>query len=129
MKVQTADLIGHALDWAVAKCKGKDIEFDDPRDPWLVVDGIADQPLHSYTPSSDWSHGGPLIEREGIEVVRGNDLIFPKGNEKGEYTEPLWLASCGGGRKFHGQTPLIAAMRAFVASKLSDEVEIPEELL
>jgi len=29
---------------------------------------------------------------------------------------------------FHGDTPLIAAMRCYVASKLGDEVEIPEEL-
>lgn len=28
-----------------------------------------------------------------------------------------------------GPTPLIAAMRCFVASKLGDEVEIPEELV
>lgn len=81
------------------------------------------------SPSTDWSQGGPIIEREGIEVVRGNDLIFPKGNEKGEYTEPLWLASCGGGRKFHGPTALIAAMRCYVASKLGDEVEVPDELV
>jgi hypothetical protein len=29
----------------------------------------------------------------------------------------------------HGHTPLIAAMRCYVASKLGDEVEIPDELL
>lgn len=29
----------------------------------------------------------------------------------------------------YGPTPLIAAMRCYVASKLGDEVEIPEELL
>lgn len=28
-----------------------------------------------------------------------------------------------------GPTPLIAAMRCFVASRLGDEIEIPEELL
>jgi hypothetical protein len=30
---------------------------------------------------------------------------------------------------FVGPTPLIAAMRCYVASKLGDEVEVPEELL
>jgi hypothetical protein len=29
---------------------------------------------------------------------------------------------------FWGDTPLIAAMRCFVTSKLGDEIEIPEEL-
>jgi hypothetical protein len=28
----------------------------------------------------------------------------------------------------HGPTPLIAAMRCYVASKLGDEVEVPKEL-
>lgn len=80
-------------------------------------------------PDLSWQTCGPIIEREGIEVVRGNDLVFPKGNEKGEYYEPLWLASYGAGRKFHGPTPLIAAMRCFCRSKLGDEVEIPKELM
>jgi hypothetical protein len=31
--------------------------------------------------------------------------------------------------KQQGPTPLIAAMRCYVASKLGDEVEIPEELI
>jgi hypothetical protein len=31
--------------------------------------------------------------------------------------------------KGYGHTPLIAAMRCYVASKLGDEVEIPQELL
>jgi hypothetical protein len=29
----------------------------------------------------------------------------------------------------YGPTPLIAAMRCYVASKLGDEVEVPDELL
>jgi hypothetical protein len=123
MKIKTSDLIGLALDWAVAKC-----EVGDPVGSFL--DGVIPHPNYTnFHPSTDWSKGRPIIEREGIEVVRGNDLIFPNGNEKGEYTEPLWLASCGVGRKFHGQTPLISAMRCYVASRLGDEVEVPEELL
>ena len=43
MKIKTSDLIDAPLDYAVAKCKGRGIEFDDPRDPWLTRDGIADQ--------------------------------------------------------------------------------------
>jgi hypothetical protein len=135
--MKTSELTGAALDWAVAKCDGRDIEFDDPHDPWLTRDGIADQPLHSYTPSTDWAQGGPILGREGIEVRKGNPLYFPKGNEKGDYYEDLWVArktqehlppGMRGVYEKWGTTPLIAAMRCYVTSKLGDEVEIPEEL-
>jgi len=39
----------------------------------------------------------------------------------------VWVASIRGIDEC-GPTPLIAAMRCYVASKLGDEVEIPEEL-
>jgi hypothetical protein len=101
------------LDWAVAKCEGKGIEFDDPTDPWLTLDGIAYQPLHSYTPSTDWAQGGPIIEREMITVGPAKHQGFmawgwPK-------KEGSW-----------GDSPLQAAMRCYVASKLGYEIEIPE---
>ena len=66
MKVKVNEAEREVLDWMVAKCEGRGIEFDDPSDPWLTRDGIADQPLHSYNPSTDWSQGGPIIEREKI---------------------------------------------------------------
>ena len=125
MKIKTANLIGPALDWAVAMCKGKQLDLDDPRDPWLVVDGIADQPLHSYTPSTDWAQGGPLIEYYWVELQNGSNLhpdlwgaCMWSDTDAGV---PLWEGK--------GTTPLIAAMRCFVASRLGDEVDIPEELL
>ena len=113
--MKTSELTGAALDWAVAKCEGRGIEFDDPRDPWLTRDGIADQPLHSYTPSTDWAQGGPIIEREGIS------LEYAAQPEK-------WCACIRADQEVYGPTALIAAMRCYVASKLGDEVEIPEEL-
>ena len=119
MKTKTNDLIGPALDWAVAKCRGLGIEFEDPRDPWLTLDGIADQPLHSYTPSTDWAQGGPIIEREKIGIITDpNDANVWIAS----VYEPDW--------RFNrtGPTPLIAAMRCYVASKLGDEVEVPEGL-
>lgn len=115
--MKTSELQGAALDWAVAKCEGKGIEFDDPKDPWLTLDGIAYQPLHSYTPSKDWAQGGPIIEREYI---------------LGPWLEGRWKAGAmsNDGTEYicEGPTPLIAAMRCYVASQLGDEIEIPEEL-
>lgn len=118
--MKTANLTGPALDWAVAKCEGRGIEFDDPRDPWLTRDGISDQPLHSYTPSTDWSQGGPIIEREGMLIEFHGD----------HWSATMWWDDGDSANevKQKGPTPLIAAMRCYVAAKLSDEVDLPDEL-
>lgn len=47
-----------------------------------------------------------------VKVERGNDLYFPQGNERGDYYEPLWIASRSDGRKFHGRTPALAEAAA-----------------
>ena len=124
MKTKTNELTGAALDWAVAKCEGRGIEFEDPRDPWLTRDGISDQPLHSYTPSTDWAQGGPIIERE--EISLHTTPKFAAKCMKWDASQRNTNGACV--RSQFGPTPLIAAMRCYVASKLGDEVEIPEEL-
>jgi hypothetical protein len=63
--------------------------------------------------STDWAQAGPIIERERIAVWGDNDTY--------------WEAECGW-TWAKGQTPLVAAMRAYVASKLGDEVEVPTNL-
>lgn len=120
MKTKTSELTGAALDWAVAKCNGRGIEFDDPIDPWLTRNGISDQPLHSYTPSTDWAQGGPIIEREQI------DTVFRPGDKLPGFWDAYGPKTPHG---FSAPHPLIAAMRCYVASKLGDEVDVPEELL
>lgn len=152
VSVRIRDLSGAALDWAVAKCEGYRVRrnpfsgtaYDDFEHFYWVDDHDGEEVIRDlgwirpgyqsdYSPSTKWHQGGPIIEREGINVERGNDLIFPKGNEKGDYCEPLWLASCESCKsqsKFHGTTSLIAAMRCYVASKADgDSVMIPEELI
>jgi hypothetical protein len=121
MKIEVSKLQGVALDWAVAKCHGKGIEFEDPNDPWLTVNGISDQPLHSYTPSIDWAQGGPIIERmfkEGFQLSQGGTTA---GNQR------CWASR--NGQFWSGPTPLIAAMRCYVEWKLGSEIEVPDELV
>lgn len=122
MKIKTGKLIGPALDWAVAKCEGKGIEFECPSDPWLTVDGISDQPLHSYTPSTDWAQGGPIID----EMAKGETFFIENDGDNVHvvFCETPHLYSSG-----YGPTILIAAMRCRVTSKLGDEVEVPDELI
>jgi hypothetical protein len=106
--MKTNELTGAALDWAVAKCEGLE---------WLFEKfGIESPPGASF--STDWSQGGPIIEREGISLDQYADF-------------PNWAASCPpeSGFNWFGPTPLIAAMRCYVASKMGDEIEIPEELI
>jgi hypothetical protein len=79
--------------------------------------------IEVFEPSTDWSQGGPITEREVI-ATHGN----PAWTAQYSVTQ---LAHHGGYRGYFrcvGPTPLIAAMRCFVASKLGDEVDVPEEL-
>ena len=114
MKIKTSELTGSALDWAVANIEWRGSEADRRRG----VEEIA-YTLHY---STNWSQGGPIIEREKIDIENTNWV--PKvAYAKFAGDEPY------GSSRTEGPTPLVAAMRCFVASKLGDEVEIPEELL
>lgn len=68
--------------------------------------------------STDWAQGGPIIEREKIS---------PRLEREGLYFAPYFNGVAHVGHQ-SGPTPLIAAMRCYVVSKLGDEVEIPDEL-
>jgi len=106
--MKTSELISPALDWAVAKCERMQIDGDAVR---LFPE--------EYSYSTDWSQGGPIIEREKLMLWHDT-----------RYTKYWWRAKHENNAVvFYGPTPLIAAMRCYVASKLGDEVEVPEELL
>jgi hypothetical protein len=100
--METNELTGAALDWAVAQCEG-----------FSVRDGFDDN-CPEY--STDWSQGGPIIEREMIELI--------------PQTSALWDAMYRGQHiPNDGPTPLIAAMRCYVAYKMGDELDVPQELM
>ena len=111
--MKTSELTGAALDWAVAKCEGHDAHF---------YNGVVRTTMRgvfgsecSY--STDWAQGGAIIEREMISTG-----AIDEGSTW--YARQAWTDADDA----IGETPLIAAMRCYVASKLGDEVEIPEEL-
>ena len=105
--MKTSDMKDAALDWAVAKCAGA-VGAED-RLPW-------------YCPSTDWAQGGPIIEREGMGVW------MYQWNEQGEPEDGWYAEDKDGDHVRTGPTPLIAAMRCYVASKLGDEIDLPKEL-
>ena len=108
--MKTSELSGPALDWAVAKCEGV-INGDDLDIGFVLESG--------YAPSTNWSQGGPIIEREQI-------WLQPEIGKEG--CGNAWYAVSMHNTDAYGPTPLIAAMRCYVASKLGDEVDVPEEL-
>lgn len=102
--MNTSDLHGMALDWAVAQCEGAGHWAK----PEKFVDFYSKPSFCKFT--RDWSLAGEIIERERIGITdQGGDS---------------WLGVCGW-KEYFGQTMLEAAMRAFVAFKLGDTVEVP----
>jgi hypothetical protein len=128
MLIKTNELKGAALDWAVCIAEGfkpsqlyiskshytpssiYTSTFDDDGNP----DGYMTGPDRLY--SRKWEAGGPIIEREKLSV-------WHEGGGEWHAKTHKWADAMQ-----YGDTPLIAAMRCYVASKLGDEVEIPKEL-
>lgn len=104
--MKVSELEGAALDWAVANCEELvSTNTKNLFEPWYL--------LRDYTPSTDWAQAGPIIEQERIR-------LDPRG---------VWVAGHDSSNdEYLGPTPLIAAMRCYVASKLGDEIEVPEEV-
>ena len=94
--MKTSELTGNALNWAVNRAD--------------ELTGV----LAPVNYCGKWEHGGPIIEREKIEVF---------------IEDEQWMAySCRSlPQNFEGDTPLIAAMRCYVASQLGEDVEVPDE--
>lgn len=120
--MKTCDLIGKQLDWAAAKAQGYITSSDgistliqiDSRS-FIIGPTLSGDLKSRYTPSTSWAQGSVIIEQELIQT---------------SYTILGWRAqgfdyNCVS----YGPTPLIAAMRCYVASKFGDEIEIPKELL
>jgi hypothetical protein len=122
--MKTSELTGAALNWAVALAE----EGEQLAKGWHphTVEYRGERVLRAvpYTPSTDWSQGGPIIEREGIGL-RGPSI---RGNAWAAFID-LSGTSQGSQHRHTGPTPLIAAMRCYVASKLGDDINIPEELI
>ena len=98
--IKVAEATERQLDWLVARIEGDEL----PKSGGQGLD---------Y--SSDWACGGPILEREGISIYRMTS------DWSAAYNPSVATQD--------GPTPLIAAMRCYVASKLGDTVEVPEELV
>jgi hypothetical protein len=105
MNIETSTLTGNALNWAV---------------------NDAEQLTGVFAPvdyCGKWEFGGPIIEREGIALRAYDHNVQKWSAEPSINTVQTQLPAFR-----TGPTPLIAAMRCYVASQFGDTVDIPEEL-
>lgn len=137
--MKTSELSGAALDWAVIAANEK--TFDEGRvvkvcrreataPAWIELENSPGSApyFHRYSPSTDWAQGGPIIERENIFTYPSH--LLGHGFSASKWKHPIDVKI---GNEFickvdYAPTRLIAAMRCYCASKLGDEIEIPEEL-
>ena len=114
--MKTSELTGAALDWAVQQYESvrKDIDL-----AWWTED---------YSPSTIWAQAGPIIEREKIEIRWSNNqwiaMWWADNSGMAKHPAQRFLHN----RQTTGETPLIAAMRCYVAAKMGEEVDVPAEL-
>jgi hypothetical protein len=110
VKLKTSELQGETLDLVVAHCVEWSKKFP------IFTDG---KPMSKSNYTTDWALAGPIIEREKLCItasVEGDWTAFCVSDEM----DMQWIC--------RGPTPLVAAMRCYVASKLGDEVEVPDEI-
>jgi hypothetical protein len=112
MKHKTIELTGALLNAAVLKAL--------PPDPRWVQAWVG-------TPhfSTEWAIAGPIIERERITVQAAQDGDWRAFLGDGTTNAGTVRSAREPMVQTRGPTPLVAAMRAYVASKLGDEVELP----
>lgn len=144
--LRTCDLIGAALDWAVAKvCIAQGSFSIDPQDaqsglPYLTFDAggpsiwgagreqrgtvnretgkpwVFHGPGGRFEPSTDWSQGGPLLTKWAVEFEWVTDATI----------RAFTVIDSGVG---FGPDHLTAACRAIVSAHLGDSVDVPAELV
>lgn len=116
------ELTEYELNLAVAMALGYDgvrrsIDIDEPFD-CLIKGSTGLLQVHHidgcWTPASDWSQAGPIIE--------SHKITFWWSGMAGEYMASMY----GHDVKSHGETPLITSMRCFVIHKLGMQVSIPD---
>lgn len=95
MKYKVSELEGDLLDAAVVLAESNGDRNE--------LDRVA---LGIFSPSTEWKDGGPIMERERRAIVK-------------------WLLSQGESIMWVADADLADWMRAYVASKFGEEVELP----
>jgi len=154
--IATKDLTDTALDWAVAKALGAEFYPSSIGAIHAKLDGkfiggfLTKAPRGTafpdriFAPTKVWSQAGAIIEHERICFVdraaylaggfrskdAGDGQFAAFIGDPEDLVETCWTEYAGLSfeRCQLGPTPLIAAMRAYVAARLGETVDAPEEL-
>jgi hypothetical protein len=125
--MKTSELEGAQLDYWVARAENINIALDTSaitNPNWHHRTVVNRDTKKAYCPSTDWAHGGPIIERERIDLEFMDDagwIATISAWNVGWICEHLIDVAAE-----TAPTPLVAAMRAYVASKFGEEV--PDEV-
>lgn len=122
IEVKTAELVGPALDWAVAQCEGVETCWRYGRELARIHDFHGSRLIEEirpiYSPSTTWKQGGPLIDKHKVSIAYHN----------GPGCTPMACLHDTHPAFECGRTILIAACRAIVAAKLGKSVRVPRRL-
>lgn len=139
MKVKTSELTNLALDWAVAKALGCEVVMFRDHFRKIAAGAWDEERLAKrletmsnfvcYIDTVGNAQPIPTYHKDGAQAVltlhREKLLVRPEPDDE-------WSSWKHGAREPHysrGSTPIIAIWRCFVAYKLGDEVDVPEELV
>jgi hypothetical protein len=111
MKTLTRDLVESALDYAVLIAEG----YTKSGCSVIWTPGLDGIVLRQSMRVAVWSTAGPIIERERLQIRSSHEDWIAL-----TYKQDKWS---------YGSTPITAAMRCFVLSRLGKSVDVPEELL
>ncbi|HBS6449701.1 TPA: DUF2591 family protein [Klebsiella pneumoniae] len=131
MKVKTESLTGLHLDVAVAIAIGGEVTR--PQDAQVYLNGMHQlcgekSNRHSryvFSPSTDWSQCGELMEEYSISCYQSAD---PATGKVYHWVGVNELVAPGRRRGLIADNPRVAVCRAVVFAKFGDEIELPDEL-
>lgn len=116
-----AQALGYTVD-GTAECYGY-IRWRTPENEVLC---------YAFCPSTSWTQAGSIIQGENISLSPPTSMVHRHGGPNagwgpsGMWSACTWHTGANGRRSFawHETDPLVAVMRAFVASKFGDEVPL-----
>jgi hypothetical protein len=122
MKIKVSEATNTQLDWLVAH--SAELVVIQVKNGHTYVPKYPTIGGQRFTPTTDWSQGGPILSEARISRTIDHSGLWiaywTDGYGEGDDAKK-WM-QCD-------RSELVAGLRCFVASKLGDEVEVPEELL
>lgn len=121
-KIKVSEATKAQLNYVVSQLEGVD------HDTAILNITVGDDNGWHLDYAGDWAQGGPIIEREGVAIFKGTVLVSGTDWAACQSGKHSWIDTSTYD-EITGPTPLVAAMRCFVAAKLGEEPEVPEELV